>query len=96
MKITKKQLRKIISENVGFAPMQSRASPMIRAAVSNSRRQGQLKENMWRHPKTGENMLLMVNDLVSHMLDQGVDAYELAEELKGIALDVLGSQFQER
>jgi len=45
MKITKRQLKKIISESAGFAPMKSRATPEIKAAVSNSYRQEQLNES---------------------------------------------------
>ena len=51
-----------------------------------------LKENQLRHPKTGENMLLMINDLVDTLMNQGMDYGELAEELRGLADAVEGSQ----
>ena len=42
----------------------------------------------YRHPKTGESLLLMLNDVVDKLLDQGMDTAELAEELRGLAADV--------
>ena len=53
MKITKKQLKRIIKEEAARlarnqsapAPMQSRATPEIRAAVSNSEMQEKLKQS---------------------------------------------------
>ena len=93
MKITKRQLKQIIRENTSFSPMKSRANPMVQRAVENSRQQERLRENQaFRHPKTGENMLLMINDLVNHLLDQGFDTLELANELRGLADDVEDSQ----
>jgi hypothetical protein len=94
MKITKRKLRQIIKENTSPMPLKSRSTPFVRAAVAASRRQRPLKENMWRHPKTGVNMLLMINELVDHMLNQGVDAVELANELRGLADDVEDSQYR--
>ncbi len=42
----------------------------------------------FRHPSTGENLFLTINDAVGIMLDQGMDPIELANELRGIADDV--------
>ena len=50
-----------------------------------------LKENLpggYRHPKTGEDMFLMLNDIVDKLLDAGIDTMELANELRGLADDV--------
>tara|TARA_Y100001970_G_scaffold275929_1_gene377877 strand:- start:281 stop:583 length:303 start_codon:yes stop_codon:yes gene_type:complete len=44
MKISKRQLRKIISENIGFSPMKSRATPEIQRLVSNQQRIAQLQQ----------------------------------------------------
>ena len=44
MKITKRQLRRIIKENTGVMPMKSIASPEIQRMVSNSHRQRQMHE----------------------------------------------------
>ena len=44
MKITKRQLRRIIKENTGVMPLKSIASPEIQRMVSNSRRQQQMRE----------------------------------------------------
>ena len=74
MKITKKQLRRIIKEE--------------RAKL--------LKETMpggYRHPKTGEDMFLMLNDIVDKLLDMGMDTAELAAELRGLADDVEDSKY---
>ena len=65
MKITKRQLRRIIKEE----------------------KQKLLKEQ-YRHPKTGEDMFLMLNDIVDKLLGMGMDTNELAGELRGIADDV--------
>ena len=67
MKITKKQLRRIIKEE--------------KAKLIN-------KPGGFRHPKTGEDMFLMLNDIVDKLLDAGIDTMELANELRGIADDV--------
>ena len=50
-----------------------------------------LAEASYRHPKTGENMFLMLNDIVDKLLDAGMDTGELADELRGLADDVLDS-----
>ncbi|OUU74764.1 MAG: hypothetical protein CBC29_06445 [Methylococcaceae bacterium TMED69] len=42
----------------------------------------------YRHPKTGESLFLMLNDVVNILLDQGMDTLELANELRGLADDV--------
>ena len=50
-----------------------------------------LKEGLpggYSHPKTGEDMFLMLNDIVDKLLDAGIDTMELANELRGIADDV--------
>ena len=50
-----------------------------------------LKEGLpggYRHPKTGEDMFIMLNDIVDKLLDAGIDTMELANELRGIADDV--------
>ena len=47
-----------------------------------------LAEANYRHPKTGENMFLMLNDIVDKLLDAGMDTGELANELRGLADDV--------
>ena len=72
MKVTRKQLRKIIREEKTKVLKEQRAPDL-------------------RHPQTGENMLLMLNDIVGKLLDQGMDELELAEELRGIADDVADS-----
>jgi len=69
MKITKRQLRKIIKEE----------------------KQKLLSEAAYRHPKTGEDLLLMLNDVVDKLMDAGMDYYELAGELRGLADDVENS-----
>jgi len=51
-----------------------------------------IKEASYRHPKTGENLFLMLNDVVDKMLDQGMDTTELANELRGLADDVEDSK----
>ena len=71
MKITKKQLRRIIKEE--------------RAKL--------LNEVGYRHPKTGEDMFLMLNDIVDKLLDMGMDTAELAGELRGLADDVDDSKY---
>ena len=52
-----------------------------------------LKEQAYRHPRTGEDLLLMLNDVVDKLLDQGMDTYELAGELRGLADDVEDSRY---
>ena len=47
-----------------------------------------LNEAGYRHPKTGEDMFLMLNDIVDKLLDAGIDTMELANELRGLADDV--------
>ena len=42
-------------------------------------------EGQYRHPKTGENLFLMLNDAIDKLLDQGMNTYELAGELRGLA-----------
>jgi len=54
-----------------------------------------LKEGGYRHPKTGEDLLLMLNDVVDKLMDAGMDFYELADELRGLADDVENSQPEE-
>ena len=69
MKITKRQLRRIIKEE--------------KAKI--------LEEGLpggYRHPKTGEDLFLMLNDAIDKLLDQGMDTGELADELRGLANDV--------
>ena len=71
MKITKRQLRKIIKEE--------------KAKL--------MSEMGFRHPKTGEDLLLMLNDVVDKLLDQGMDIDQLAGELRGLADDVEDSRY---
>ena len=70
MKITKRQLRRIIKEE----------------------KQKLVKEANLRHPETGENMFLMLNDIVDMLLSAGFDERELAGELRGLADDVEDSR----
>ena len=71
MKITKRQLRRIIKEE--------------KAKI--------LSEASYRHPKTGEDMFLMLNDIVDKLLDMGMDTAELSAELRGLADDVDDSKY---
>jgi len=71
MKITKRQLRRIIKEE--------------KAKL--------VSEMGFRHPKTGEDMFLMLNDIVDKLLDMGMDNMELAGELRGLADDVEDSRY---
>jgi len=71
MKITKRQLRRIIKEE----------------------KTKLISEMGYRHPKTGEDLLLMLNDVVDKLLDQGMDTMELAGELRGLADDVEDSKY---
>ena len=50
------------------------------------------EQQSFSHPKTGENMYLMLNDIVDKLLDQGDDTAELANELRGLADDVEDSR----
>ena len=52
MKISKRQLRRLIKENTSPMPLKSRAHPEIQKMVSNSRRQQQMREV---YPVGGEN-----------------------------------------
>ena len=54
MKITKRQLRRIIKEE--------------RAKL--------IAEQQYRHPKTGEDLFLMLNDVVDKLMDAGIDYTE--------------------
>ena len=49
-------------------------------------------EQQYRHPKTGEDLFLMLNDVVDKMLDAGIDYDELANELRGLADQVEDSR----
>lgn len=42
----------------------------------------------YRHPDTGEDMFLMLNDIVDKLMDTGIDLEYLANELHGLAKDV--------
>jgi len=42
----------------------------------------------YRDPKTGEDLFLKLNGIISQMLDMGMDSTELANELRGLADDV--------
>ena len=70
MRITKRQLRRIIKEE--------------RAKL--------VAEQRYRHPKTGEDLFFMLNDVVDKMLGAGIDHYELADELRGLADQVEDSR----
>ena len=52
-----------------------------------------VSEMGFRHPKTGEDMFLMLNDIVDKLLDMGMDTAELAGELRGLADDVEDSRY---
>jgi len=85
MKITKKQLRKIISENVGFAPMRSRANPYIVQAVENSRRQEQLREANPPRPwddrvKTEAQLMERLNNILHEIGEWNNELYGLVDE----------------
>lgn len=69
MKITKRQLKRIIKEEKSKV----------------------LNEMGYRHPQTGEDLFLMLNDVVDKLLDQGMNTIELANELRGLADDVEAS-----
>ena len=74
MKITKRQLRRIIKEE--------------KAKI--------LEEGLpggYRHPKTGEDLFLMLNDIVDKLLGTGMDTMELANELRGLADDVEDTKY---
>jgi len=51
-----------------------------------------IKEAGYRHPGTGEDLFLVLNDVVDKLLDQGMDTMELANELRGLADDVEDSK----
>jgi hypothetical protein len=93
MKVTKRQLRKIIRENTSPAPMKSRATPEIRAAVSNSHRQNMLKEGIpsvqFAIP-AGEKIWAALSSIIDQWMDQTDPQqwYELANDLRGYADDV--------
>lgn len=82
MKITKKQIRKIINENVGFSPMRSRAHPHIVQAVENSRQKERLNEAF----------------TVSSLLGRAADALDIADAagLEQIASELDGALMDER
>jgi len=71
MKITKRQLRRIIKEE--------------KAKL--------VSEMGFRHPKTGEDLLSMLNDVVDKLMAAGMDTDELAGELRGLADDVEDSRY---
>jgi len=52
-----------------------------------------VSEMGFRHPKTGEDLLLMLNDVVDKLMDAGMDTDELAGELRGLADDVEDSRY---
>ena len=52
-----------------------------------------LNEDGYRHPKTGEDMFLMLNDIVDKLLDMGMDTAVLSAELRGLADDVDDSKY---
>ena len=47
----------------------------------------------YRHPKTGEDLFLMLNDIVDKLLGTGMDTMELANELRGLADDVEDAKY---
>ena len=51
-----------------------------------------IAEQQYRHPKTGEDLFLMLNDVVDKLMDAGIDYTELANELRGLADDVEDSR----
>ena len=67
MKITKRQLKRIIKEE---------KAQLLREAPN------------FRDPETGENLWLVLNDVVGKLLDGGVAPVEMANELRGLADDV--------
>ena len=71
MKITKRQLRRIIKEE--------------KARL--------VSEMGYRHPKTGEDMFFMLNDIVDKLLGMGMDRAALVAELRGLADNVEDSKY---
>ena len=94
MKITKRQLKKIIREEKQRLLNEMTPADMgMAAARMDDQRRGAVKKGgrasgPYRHPKTGENMFLMLNDIVDKLMDAGIDYVELANELRGLADDV--------
>jgi hypothetical protein len=82
MKITKRQLRRIIKENTSFSPMKSRATPETRRLVSNSRRQEMMRDYSpvrEAYPVSGEpsnawiTFEKAVEDAALPMIDAGME-----------------------
>lgn len=100
MKITKNQLKRIIREEK--QRLINELSPadmgMAAARMDDQRRDAAKKRGPssgpFRHPKTGEDMFLMLNDIVDKLLDMGMDPMELGGELRGLAADVEDSMPQ--
>jgi len=82
MKISKKQIRKIINENTAFSPMKSRANPHIVQAVENSRQKERLNEAF----------------TVSSLLGRAADALDIADAagLEQIASELDGALMGEQ
>ena len=83
MKITKRQLRRIVAESTSPAPMRSRATPFVRQAIENSRQQEKLKEanadgTISDDEASRENALLSfveseLEDLVRHVHEEAAE-----------------------
>ena len=69
MKITKRQIRKIVNESV--SPMRSRATPSVRRAVENSRRVERLQE--MQSPVRRQAMILADLDVAIRNVEETAD-----------------------
>ena len=79
MKITKRQLRRIIREEKA-------------KILSGNRRV--IKEGRYAHPDTGEDMLKMMSDILDLLMETDIDLEYLANEMYGLAGDVEETQRQ--
>ena len=93
MKITKRQLRRIIREEKARLLEMDRDTLMAQDAeyYAQMNQPKAYSKGPFRHPKTGEDMFLMLNDIVDKLLDAKIDPMQLARELDGIADDVRDS-----
>ena len=108
MRITKDQLKRIIREEkqrllselspadmgIAAAGGGTPADQGMAAARSDSAMKSGRASGPFRHPKTGEDMFLMLNDIVDKLLDMGMNPMELSGELRGLADDVEDSMPQ--
>ena len=102
MKITKKQLKRIIKEEAARlarnqsapAPMQSRATPEIRAAVSNAEMQEKLKQSTQSPINEAEYYGDPLDDMMKEAMsilrsmdpmERNPRIYEIIDELENLA-----------